>query len=212
MRVDENEGAQLVRRRPHRLECGIVEVLAVDVRADLGAAQTEHPHGAGELVRRSLRILQRQRGEPHEAIGIAVDHGGNLVVLQGRAGGAERRLLVVEEGVHGGADRLHRDAVVVHVGQAQIQVPTFPRHRPLHHLAPNLHDGRAVGLRDQLRRHPRRFLAEPPDRLLRQHMGVDVDGAAACHHRYHISTPLPLTLSGWRFARLASSRACLGPT
>jgi hypothetical protein len=36
--------------------------------------------------------------------------------------------------------------MLVHVGQAQIEVPAFRRHRPLHHLAGDLHDGRAVGL------------------------------------------------------------------
>ena len=107
--------------------------------------------------------------------------GGDLVVLQRRAGGAERGLLVVEEGLHGGADRLHVDAVPVHVGEPQIEVEDFARHRPLHHLAGDLHDGRAVALGDQLRRHPRRFLAEQPDRLLRQHVGVHVDGGGAGH-------------------------------
>ncbi len=77
---------------------------------------------------------------------MALDHGGDLVVLQRRAGGAERGLLVVEEGLHGGADRLHVDAVPVHVGEPQIEVEDFARHRPLHHLAGDLHDDRAVGL------------------------------------------------------------------
>ena len=185
MRVHENEGLQLVRRRPHRLERGIVRLPAVDVRADLGAAQTEHPHGAHQLVRRPFRILQRQGGESHEAIGITADDSGDLVVLQASASGAEFRLLVIEEGVHGGADGLHLDAVLVHVGKPQIEVPAFRRHRPLHYFARDLHDRRAVALRNQLRRHARRFLAEPPDRLLRQHVGVDVDGAAGFHRRYH---------------------------
>src|SRR6478609_8590789 len=40
MRGDENERPQFVRRRPYRLERVIVEVPAVDVRTDLGAAQS----------------------------------------------------------------------------------------------------------------------------------------------------------------------------
>src|SRR6478672_8285427 len=73
VRVDENERPQLIRRRPHRLERGIVEVPAVDVGTDLSAAQSELPHGAPELVRGPLRILQRQGGERYEAIGMASD-------------------------------------------------------------------------------------------------------------------------------------------
>jgi hypothetical protein len=158
-----------------------------------------------------LRILQRQGGERDEAIGMALGRGGDLVVLQDSAGGAERRLLVIEEGMHGGADGLHVDAMLVHVGKTQIEVPAFLRHRPLHHFARDLHDRRAVGLRNQPRRHTRRFLAEPLDRLPRQHVGVDVDGTAAFHRGDHISTPLPSApiLLAIR-ARLASPRPCLG--
>ncbi len=132
-----------------------------------------------ELVGGRLRVLQRQRGKPDEAIRVARDHGGEAVVLQRRAGQAERALLVIEERLHRGADRLHVDAVPVHVGEPQIEVPALARHRALHHLAGDLHDGGAVTLLDELRRHPRRFAAEPPHRLLRQHVGVDVDGDRA---------------------------------
>ena len=125
MRVHEDERLQLVRRRPDRIKRRIVEVAAVDVGADLRAAQTEPAHGARELVGGALRMLQRQGREPHEALGMAIDDGGDLVVLQRRAGGAERGLLVVEEGVHGGAHRLHVDAVPVHVGEAQVEIPDF---------------------------------------------------------------------------------------
>ena len=82
---------KLVGRRPDRIERGIVEVAAVDVRADLGAAQLERPHGALELVGGRLRVLQRQRGKPDEAIGVARDHGGEAVVLQRRAGRPSER-------------------------------------------------------------------------------------------------------------------------
>ena len=181
VRMDEDECAQLVCRRPHRLERRIVEVAAVDVRADLRAAQAELAHHAAKLVGGLLRLLQRQGRKPYEAVGMARHHGGDLVVLQHRAGDAERGLLVVEEGMHRGADRLHVDAVPVHVGKPQVEVEALARHRPLHHLAVDLHDGRAVAVDDQLRRHPRRFLAEPPDRLLRQHVGVHVDGGGAIH-------------------------------
>jgi hypothetical protein len=177
--MDQDEGAQLVGRRPDRIERGIVEVAAVYVRADLCATQPERPHRAAELGGRRLRVLQRQGGEPEEAIRVTRHHGCEAVVLQRRAGQAERALLVVEERLHRGADRLHVDAVAVHVDEPQIEVPALARHRALHHLAGNLHDRRAVVLLDELRRDPRRLAGEPPHRLLRQHMGVDVDGDRA---------------------------------
>jgi hypothetical protein len=112
---------------------------------------------------------------------MAADDGGDLVVLQDGAGQAERRLGVIEEGVHRGADRLHVDPMLVHLGKPQVEVPALPRHRPLHHLARDLHNGRAVRLRHELRRNPRRLLAQPANGFLRQDVGVDVDSGAAGH-------------------------------
>jgi hypothetical protein len=180
MRVHQDEGLERVRHRPHRLKRRIVEVAAVHVGPDLRAAQAERGHGSLELLGRLGRRLQRQRGEAHEPVGTAFRHRGDLVVLQRRAGGAQRRLHVVEEGLYGGAHELHRDAVAIHVGEAQVEIEDLARHRPLHHLAVDQHDDRAV-LLGQLGRDARRFLAEQADRLLRQHVGVHVDGDARGH-------------------------------
>src|SRR5262245_66373826 len=65
--VKQDERAELRRRRPDRLELGIVEVPAGDVRTDLRAAQAERAHGVAQLVGGKLRRLQRQRGDGEEA-------------------------------------------------------------------------------------------------------------------------------------------------
>jgi hypothetical protein len=53
----------------------IVEVLAVSVRVDDRALETELRHGTFELPRRRSRRLRRDRRKPREAIG-ARAHGG----------------------------------------------------------------------------------------------------------------------------------------
>jgi hypothetical protein len=145
------------------------------VRANLRTAKSQLRHGAAQFIRCLLRILHRQRRQAHEPLGMALHHRRMLLVLKRRAGGCERRLLIVEEGVHRGADELHVDAVPVHIGEPEIVVPDFLGHRLLHNLPGDLHVDGAVGLRDQLWRDARRLLAQKPDRLLRQHMSVDVD-------------------------------------
>ena len=57
MRMDEEEGAEFFRRGPERLERGIVEIAAVDVCADHGAAQAKLCHRAAQLTGRLLRRL-----------------------------------------------------------------------------------------------------------------------------------------------------------
>ena len=180
MRVHQDEGLERVRHRPHRLERRIVEVAAVHVGPDLRAVQAERGHGALEFFGRLGRRLQRQRGEAHQPVGTAFRDPRDLVVLQRRTGDAQLRLHVVEEGLHGGADELHRDAMAVHVGEAQVEIEDLARHRPLHHLAVDQHDDRAI-LLGQLGRDARRFLAQQANRLFGEHMGVHVDGDARGH-------------------------------
>ena len=57
MRMDKQEGTQVFRCRPERREHGVVEIAAVDVCADHGAAQAKLCHRTAQLVGRLLRRL-----------------------------------------------------------------------------------------------------------------------------------------------------------
>jgi hypothetical protein len=178
--MDQEKGMKLVGNGPHRFERRVVKVSSVHVRADLCPAQSKRRHRTLELVGGARRVLQRQRRQTHEAAGVTVDDPRDLIVLQRRAGATERGLLVVEEGVNGGGDELRGDAVLIHVAQPEIEIVDLRRHRPLHHLAGDLHDGDPVVM-GQLRRDAQRFLAQEPDGLLGQHMGMHVDGDRRAH-------------------------------
>ena len=105
----------LVRHRPDRLEFRLIEVLAIDVGADLHALEAELADGALQLVGRRLRRLHRQRREAIEALGVILDVLGDLVVLHHRACGGEAGILVVEKGLRRVGENVH-----VHVGRFHI--------------------------------------------------------------------------------------------
>src|SRR5690349_3420293 len=86
MRMDEDEGAERGRRRPERLQRRVIEIAAVDIGSDHRALQPQSLHGALELGCRELRRLQRDPAEPEESPRVALDFGGDLVVLQRCAG------------------------------------------------------------------------------------------------------------------------------
>ena len=160
MRMDEDERAELFRRRPERFERGIVEIAAVDVGADHGATQAEFGHGPAQLDRGLIRRLQRHAAEADETVGLSFDHTGNLFVLDHGTREPERRLAVVEESEHRRRQHLHVDAVGVHVAQPQAEVPDFRGHRVLHHAAVDLENDlrRADALEHW--RNLRRFLGD----------------------------------------------------
>ena len=58
-RMHDHEGAERSGFRPQRLERRIIEILALHVRADHGAAQAERAHGATKLLGGTLRRLHR---------------------------------------------------------------------------------------------------------------------------------------------------------
>ena len=58
--------------------------------------KTQLAHRARELVGRALRSLHRQCRDPHEARGMRRHMFGELVVLDGGVGRAERGVLIVE--------------------------------------------------------------------------------------------------------------------
>jgi hypothetical protein len=57
--MDEDEAAELFRLRPEGMKFRIRQLLAVDAAADRRAAQAELPDAFLELLRRKVRILQR---------------------------------------------------------------------------------------------------------------------------------------------------------
>ena len=94
-RVDEDEGAELRRGRPDRLQLRIVEIAAPDVRADHHAAQPELAHAAAKLRDGRVRRLQRHRAEAEKAIRVLLHQRRDVLVLDLRHGEREGRLLLV---------------------------------------------------------------------------------------------------------------------
>ncbi len=85
-RMHKDEGAEPFRFGPERVERAIVEIAAVDMGADHGAAQAELRHCALELIGRRLRRLQRHGAEAEKASGMAAHDRRDLLVLEGCAG------------------------------------------------------------------------------------------------------------------------------
>lgn len=84
---------------PDDAQGGVVQVPAVGVRVDEGAAQAELRDRALQLVGRGPGVLQRQRGEAGETVGVLGDDAGEEVVDRGRlAYGGGRVLLRLEAG------------------------------------------------------------------------------------------------------------------
>ena len=116
-RVHEHRRAELGRLGPEGIVLGQREVLVV-VAADRRAAHPEPLHGVLELLRGEVGILQRDRRERHEPIGIGADDLRQPLVV--RAANARRELAVglpPPEPVD--AQRLHIDAGLVHLRDAR---------------------------------------------------------------------------------------------
>ena len=79
-----------------------------------------------------LRILQRQRGDAHEPVGMGSDVFRHLVVLDRGERGAERGLLIVEIGLRRGRQHVHVDAGRIHVLQAARDIEAAGRERAVH--------------------------------------------------------------------------------
>ncbi len=133
VRMHHAEGVVLVRHLPHRLELRLVEVLAVDVGADLHALQAELGDGALQLVGGGLRRLHRQGGDAVEAPRIIADVLGDLVVLHDAGRGGQPGVLVVEEGLRRVRQHLHVDVGRLHVLEPLLDVEAAERQRPVRH-------------------------------------------------------------------------------
>ena len=93
------------------------QVLAGDVGGDLDAAQPERSVQPLEFGDRQLGRLERHRAQPDEAIRMAADDVGDVVVDRARGGDAEIGRRVVIGLVRRGRERLDVDPHHVHVGQ-----------------------------------------------------------------------------------------------
>src|SRR6266849_1162271 len=159
LRVDEEDGAELLGLRPHRVKFRIGEVLVQHAGADRGAAQPLVLDGGLELLDREVRILHGERGKGGEAVGARRAQLRELLVLQLDDGGGGVAVLAIPERVDG--EHLEIDRLGVHALEALL-------------------DDDEVLLRAlDLRQHARRLLARQRDGLVEVAMRVHVDGLDA---------------------------------
>ena len=86
--MDEERHRQPLRRREHRRQARVVQIHAVDVRADLEPSQAELRHAPVELASRPRAVLHGEHAEAEEPVGMGPDQPCNPVVH--RAGDALR--------------------------------------------------------------------------------------------------------------------------
>ena len=78
--MDEDRRTEALGGGEERREPCVAEDGAVDVRADLDAGQSELAHQVLELGDGAVDVLQRHGAEAEETVGLALDHGGDLLV------------------------------------------------------------------------------------------------------------------------------------
>src|SRR5664280_1518721 len=133
--MNEDEGTELLRRRPERIEHGIVEIAAVDIGGDHGATQAKLRHRTSEFIGRRLRRLQRHGAKAEKAPGMSPDDRGDLLVLYSRAGLRQRHFVPIKERENIRRKNLNVHIIGVHIAQPQIQVPNLARERVLYDIA-----------------------------------------------------------------------------
>ena len=112
----------------------IGELVAGDARADGGAAQPELLHTVHELLHREIGKLQRNRREGHEAIRVFSAELGEPVVLHADHLGHDIALRSIPPRVD--AERLHVDALAIHLADAPRPDLLDPRSAVVFHLEP----------------------------------------------------------------------------
>src|SRR5437868_1544976 len=78
--MNEDGGAELGRGLEDREQLGIVQVLAIDVRADLDARQAQLAHAPLEFAHGERRRLHRQSPKPEKSLWIRRYDSGQMVV------------------------------------------------------------------------------------------------------------------------------------
>src|SRR5262245_1318704 len=114
--MNEDERLQLLGLLPERIELGRTDFLALNAATDGGADQSEVLHAVLELLGGEFGELQRNRRVADETAGDRLAHLRDLDALEVIEATGKIAVGAVPEGVD--AERLHVDAVLVHVGDA----------------------------------------------------------------------------------------------
>src|SRR5439155_24918454 len=81
LRLDDDEDAELPGLGPERLKLRVAQLLLVDAPADGRPAQPVLLDSFLQLLGREVRVLESDRGEGHEALGVRRARLGELLVL-----------------------------------------------------------------------------------------------------------------------------------
>jgi hypothetical protein len=173
-RMQEHRQAELLDPREDRLEGRIVEIAVVDVGAHVDAAHARQLAHPVELVDGTLRVEHRQGRKHDETIRMRfVGFDGRIVpsfrqsMRQVGVGPVQHR--------RGQRERVHADALAIHVGEALLDVGEFFGQRPGRARRRLDHEG-VVGRHD-LEFEARSLAGDEIEIGLREIMRVCVDGA-----------------------------------
>ncbi len=101
---------------PERIELPVREFLAFNAASDGGAAHPEFSYRLVQLLRRQIRMLQRESGHSHESVRIPGAPLGDFFILQLDEVSSQGPVRRVRPGVH--VDRLIVDTLRVHIDQS----------------------------------------------------------------------------------------------
>ena len=79
--MHDNYDVELLRFGPEGIEFFRAVVVAVDVGADVAAAEIQITYGALEYLGGARGVMQRHRRHADEAVGIAFDQVGDAVIV-----------------------------------------------------------------------------------------------------------------------------------
>lgn len=118
--MDEDHRPQLLGLGPERPQPLVAQLDAVNVRGDDDAAQIEVANTALELGGRERHVVQRQRAEPDQPVGVARDGLGHAIVAEPLHFERLLGLHPVAALLHdAGADHLDVDAGRIHLREPQ---------------------------------------------------------------------------------------------
>ena len=129
LRVNEDQGAELLRLRPEWMELRIAQLHALDAAAEAAPAQPVLLHPLLELLGREVGVLQGHRRERDEPVRMRRAELGQLLVLQ--LDQLRRDVAIRVVPVRIDAERLDVDALRVHRADA-IRDPRLQQELRLH--------------------------------------------------------------------------------
>src|ERR687888_520035 len=113
--MNEDGHVELVQLGVEGSQAFVIEIFAVDIAADFGAAQSQLANGPLQLARRHLRVLHRKVGESDEMVGMPAHGLGESVVDFP----AETKTLI---GIDGIKEKERRDREDLHVDRLSSHV------------------------------------------------------------------------------------------